>query len=51
MNYIAVRGSGNPNDENGDYQGEYAKFGSVTDRTSGFVNHGGVVHYYNEWAH
>ena len=38
-------------DENGDYQGEYAKFGSVTDRTSGFVNHGGVVHYYNEWAH
>ena len=37
-------------DENGNYQGEYEKYGTVTDRTSNFVSHGGVVHYYSEWA-
>ena len=37
-------------DNQGNYQGEYAKLGTVTDRTSNFVSHGGVVHYYDEWA-
>ena len=37
-------------DENGNYCGEYAEFGTVTDKTSNFVSRGGVVHYYNEWA-
>jgi hypothetical protein len=34
---------------NGEYQGEYEKYGTVVDRTSNFVSHGGTVHYYNEW--
>ena len=36
-------------DRNGNYQGEYEIYGTVTDRTSGFTSHGGVVHYYGEW--
>ena len=36
-------------DENGNYQGEYAQYGSVTDRTSRFESYGGIVHYYDEW--
>ena len=37
-------------DRQGNYQGEYAELGTVVDRTSNFVSHGGVVHYYDEWA-
>ena len=37
-------------DRQGNYQGEYAELRAVVDRTSNFVSHGGVVHYYDEWA-
>lgn len=36
-------------DEEGNYQGEYASYGSTTDKTSGFVNYGGEIRYYDEW--
>ena len=36
-------------DKNGVYQGEYKAYGEVTDKTSGFTQHGGLVHYYDEW--
>ena len=36
-------------DVNGNYQGEYSDWGTVADKSSSFVNYGGVVHYYDEW--
>ena len=35
--------------EDGDYQGEYASYGSLEYVSSGFTSHDGIFHYYDEW--